>query len=276
MRSQPQQRSPNRRPRNVVSRRPTNSASSHETNGAGALPVTKRVVRVCAECGHEFEPRRTNQKFCAAACRQAAYRERKRYAYEQQRDAKRQDALRAAGRPAASASWSSRASTSSRTSSNWLSVRHTSYTRTPATFRPARSTFSDELVFSIEDAHDEGERTIGDVRMIADLLDCPVADAIDRLPAPAPAGVRARLADWIARGAAVCNIHGGHGSRKGAPPLAPVGEPLPAVRLAMVVAAATPAGKPSYHRRGSAASRAVELGAISELEADRATGRRWE
>jgi hypothetical protein len=56
--------------------------ATSEPNNDGALPLTNRggSPLICAHCGEPFEPKRTDQRFCSNACRQAAYRERKRKA----------------------------------------------------------------------------------------------------------------------------------------------------------------------------------------------------
>lgn len=47
---------------------------------ARARARLRRVLppRVCAKCGHAFTPRRTDTRFCSLACKQSAYRRRRR------------------------------------------------------------------------------------------------------------------------------------------------------------------------------------------------------
>jgi predicted Zn-ribbon and HTH transcriptional regulator len=76
--------SPKCRKRNEQLRRKTRDAlppqggltTSHAVNGDGPSLVTNggSPPPECANCGEPFRPRRTDQKFCSNACRQAAHR----------------------------------------------------------------------------------------------------------------------------------------------------------------------------------------------------------
>jgi hypothetical protein len=52
------------------------TSSDPSNDGASRVTKEEEPPPTCAQCGDEFEPRRTDQRFCTNACRQAAYRER--------------------------------------------------------------------------------------------------------------------------------------------------------------------------------------------------------
>jgi hypothetical protein len=65
------------------------------------MPLKTGSTAVCDRCGRHFSPRRSDTRFCSAACRQAAYRLRLEAAEEEARRAA--EAARKAAEAAAEA-----------------------------------------------------------------------------------------------------------------------------------------------------------------------------
>jgi hypothetical protein len=51
------------------------------------MPLKTGSIAVCDRCGRHFSPRRSDTRFCGAACKQAAYRLRLEAAEEEARRA---------------------------------------------------------------------------------------------------------------------------------------------------------------------------------------------
>jgi hypothetical protein len=50
--------------------------ATHNPRSSAGSPVTNEALPTCAQCATQFEPVRTDQRYCSNACRQRAYRER--------------------------------------------------------------------------------------------------------------------------------------------------------------------------------------------------------